>query len=302
METQQGAKRIVGENISYCSRKLKKRKMILMRGKVTLALIIIMICLCIFSIATTKTFIINKSKEMLKSISITESQEINLLIHNYSLMINQIATNDFIVNNNVTLNEKNSKLDLISDRLGLKRINIADVEGNYTDKYGELGNVLDMKYFSQAMSGKTFISEPYLDTSNEMLEIAISTPIDVNGKIVGVLIAYIDANKLFSVILNTTTAKVYDIYLINESGDIIVHNNFEFEGIKIWDKVKDKKFTDKIKSTYQKTTLGNKSSFEYVYNDKKKYIQFMPIEMTGWTMAVEVNSKKLLRYSTINID
>jgi len=135
-----------------------------------------------------------------------------------------------------------------------------------------------------------------------MLEIAISTPIDVNGKIVGVLIAYIDANKLFSVILNTTTAKVYDIYLINESGDIIVHNNFEFEGIKIWDKVKDKKFTDKIKSTYQKTTLGNKSSFEYVYNDKKKYIQFMPIEMTGWTMAVEVNSKKLLRYSTINID
>jgi len=43
METQQGAKRIVGENISYCSRKLKKRKMILMRGKVTLALIIIMI-------------------------------------------------------------------------------------------------------------------------------------------------------------------------------------------------------------------------------------------------------------------
>lgn len=302
MEMQQGAKKIVGENISYCSRKLKKRKMILMRRKVTLALIIIMICACIFSIVTTKKFIINKSKEILKSISITESQEINLLIHNYSLMISQIATNDFIVNNNVTLNEKNSKLDLISDRLGFKRINIVDVEGNYTDKYGESGNVLDMKYFSQAISGKTFISEPYLDTSNEMLEIAISTPIDVNGKIVGVLIAYVDANKLFSVILNTTIAKAYDIYLINESGDIIVHNNFEFEGIKIWDKVKDKKFTDKIKSIYQKTTLGNKSSFEYVYNDKKKYIQFMPIEMTSWTMAVEVNSKKLLRYSTINID
>lgn len=260
----------------------------------TIIIMLITTALSSFSLFTNKKVITSKSKDLLENVAISMAGEINQLTDSFRNIASQIAINDFLVDDKISIQEKLEKLKIISEKLELKEIAIVDIKGNYTDTTGETANISDRKYFSEALSGLTFVSEPYLGTLDNMLEIAISTPIKENGNIKSILIVYVDASKLSAITSQISIGKSGNAYLINKQGNIIENNNSELIGTKLLDMVKDSSSSEAIKSIEEKMVSGESGAGEYIENNIDKYIGFSPIESTGWAVGVEISSSDLL--------
>ncbi|WP_346930821.1 methyl-accepting chemotaxis protein [Clostridium sp.] len=276
--------------------KSKKIRGIGMQLMVSFTLVIVLVAafLSAFSLFMNKKVITEKSKELLENVAISMSGEVDQLTDSYGSIANQIAINDFLVDDTIKTKEKLTKLKFISEKLELKEIAIVDTEGNYIDTAGESTNIKDKEYFSHALSGLTFISEPYLGTTDGMLEIAISTPIKENGDIKGVLITYIDASKLSAIISHVSIGKSGNAFLINKEGNIIAHNDSSLIGTKLLDTVKDSKGSENMKNILEKMKSAESGAGDYTLGNNEKYLGFAPIESTGWCVGVEVSGKDLL--------
>ncbi len=260
----------------------------------TVIIVLVAAFLSAFSLYMNKKIITDKSKSLLENVATSMAGEINQLTDSYGVIVNQIAINDFLIDDTVDMKEKLTKLKNIAEKIELKEIAIVDAEGNCVDTSGESTNISDKDYFSNGLSGLTFVSEPYLGTTDSMLEIAISTPIKENGNIKGVLIAYLDANKLSSIISKVSIGKSGNAYLINREGNIITHNDSLLIGTKLLDTVKDKNGSENMKQIIGKMTSGERGASEYRQGADEKYIGFAFIESTGWSVGVEVSGSELL--------
>ncbi len=260
----------------------------------TVIIVLVAAFLSAFSLFMNKKIITDKSKSLLENVAASMAGEINQLTDSYGVIVNQIAINDFLIDDKVDMKEKLTKLENISEKIELKEIAIVDTEGNYVDTSGESTNISDKDYFINGLSGLTFVSEPYLGTTDNMLEIAISTPIKENGNIKGVLIAYIDASKLSAVLANVSIGKSGNAYLINREENIIAHNDSLLIGTKLLDAVKDKNGSENMKQIVGKMTSGERGAGEYREGADEKYIGFAYMESTSWSVGVEVSGSDLL--------
>jgi methyl-accepting chemotaxis protein len=260
----------------------------------TVIVVLVAALLSAFSLFMNKKMITDKSKSLLENVAVSMAGEVNQLTNSYGVIVNQIAINDFLLDDEVDTKDKLTKLKNISEKIELKEIAIVDAEGNYMDTSGKSTNISDDDCFLNGLSGLTFVSEPYLGTTDNMLEIAISTPIKENGNIKGVLIAYIDASKLSSIVSNVSIGKSGNAYLINKEGNIITHNDSLLIGTKLLDTVKDNSDSENMKQILEKMTSGERGAGEYKVDASEKYIGFAFIESTGWSIGVEVSGSDLL--------
>lgn len=260
----------------------------------TVIIVLVAAFLSAFSLYMNKKIITDKSKSLLENVAASMAGEINQLTDSYGVIVNQIAINDFLIDDKVDMKEKLTKLKNIAEKIELKEIAIVDTEGNYVDTSGESTNIRDKDYFINGLSGLTFVSEPYLGTTDSMLEIAISTPIKENGNIKGVLIAYLDASKLSAIISKISIGKSGNAYLINREGNIITHNDSLLIGTKLLDSVKDKNGSENMKQIVGKMTSGERGAGEYREGADEKYIGFAYMESTSWSVGVEVSGSELL--------
>jgi len=296
-----GRKRAKNELKSKKIKNTKKGKQKRIRGigmqlmlSFTVIIVLVAAFLSAFSLFMNKKIITDKSKSLLENVAASMAGEINQLTDSYGIIVNQIAINDFLIDDTVDKKEKLTKLKNIAEKIELKEIAIVDAEGNCIDTSGESTNISDKDYFSNGLSGLTFVSEPYLGTTDNMLEIAISTPIKENGNIKGVLIAYLDASKLSAIISKVSIGKSGNAYLINSEGNIITHNDSLLIGTKLLDTVKDKNGSENMKQILGKMTSGERGAGEYRVAANEKYIGFAFIESTGWSVGVEVSGSELL--------
>lgn len=260
----------------------------------TVIIVLVAALLSAFSLFMNKKMITDKSKSLLENVAVSMAGEVNQLTNSYGVIVNQIAINDFLLDDEVDTKDKLTKLKNISEKIELKEIAIVDAEGNYMDTSGKSTNISDDDCFLNGLSGLTFVSEPYLGTTDNMLEIAISTPIKENGSIKGVLIAYIDASKLSAIVSNVSIGKSGNAYLINKEGNIITHNDSLLIGTKLLDTVKDNSDSENMKQILEKMTSGERGAGEYKVDASEKYIGFAFIESTGWSIGVEVGGSDLL--------
>lgn len=260
----------------------------------TVIIVLVAALLSAFSLFMNKKIITDKSKSLLENVAVSMAGEVNQLTNSYGVIVNQIAINDFLLDDEVDTKDKLTKLKNISEKIELKEIAIVDTEGNYMDTSGKSTNISDDDCFLNGLSGLTFVSEPYLGTTDNMLEIAISTPIKENGNIKGVLIAYIDASKLSAIVSNVSIGKSGNAYLINKEGNIITHNDSLLIGTKLLDTVKDNSDSENMKQILEKMTSGERGAGEYKVDASEKYIGFAFIESTGWSIGVEVSGSDLL--------
>ncbi len=260
----------------------------------TVIIVLVAAFLSAFSLFMNKKIITDKSKSLLENVAASMAGEINQLTDSYGVIVNQIAINDFLIDDKVDMKEKLTKLKNIAEKIELKEIAIVDTEGNCVDTSGESTNIRDKDYFINGLSGLTFVSEPYLGTTDSMLEIAISTPIKENGNIKGVLIAYLDASKLSAIISKISIGKSGNAYLINREGNIITHNDSLLIGTKLLDSVKDKNGSENMKQIVGKMTSGERGAGEYREGADEKYIGFAYMESTSWSVGVEVSGSELL--------
>ena len=116
-----------------------------------------------------------------------------------------LAELDIIKDENATLQEKAKQLEGIAPSLGGYYSNVAfyDKDGNALVADGRLMNFKTRAYFSEAFSGKDFVSDPTLSPVTDSVLQHYSVPVySKDNKIIGVMVMVISGNTIYDTIAN----------------------------------------------------------------------------------------------------
>ena len=171
----------------------------------------------------------------------------------------------------------------------IKELNITDKNGNFYYAGGSI-RVNDREWFQKALSGKRFVTEPYIERTAGTLVTTFAIPIfDSAHTIVGVLSADIKALQLSEYISDIVVGKTGSCYILGLNGTVIAH---KLESL-VTDKAnaQEKAKTDKNRvslATFEKTAIeiDEPSIGFYEYDGINKIASYATMKTTGWTIII----------------
>ena len=136
-----------------------------------------------------------------------------------------LSNMDLIRSETVPLEEKQSALTAILKRLGKKYENLAfyDKGGNAITSDGRTVNLADRPYFSNAIAGKRFISDPTVSPYTNTVLQQYSVPVyGENNETSGALVMLINGNSLYDTISKIDLGNGFFPVVVNrKSGSVI---------------------------------------------------------------------------------
>ncbi len=146
--------------------------------------------------------------------------EVNASFNSQMAVIKALAEIDHIKNRN--LEKTTSAYNIIKDDIkDVQRLMLIDLEGNYVNTANGTGNVFEREYFQQALKGDTIISKPVISKSTGKPVIIGVTPCSKDGKIMGVLGAVFNLDRISNNISNIEFGKTGYAYMVNSEGIIL---------------------------------------------------------------------------------
>jgi methyl-accepting chemotaxis protein len=127
------------------------------------------------------------------------ANQISAINENEFGMLRALAEIDFIKDEDVSLEEKTKQLSHIAAAKGGNCENIAfyDEEGNAITTDGRHMNFAKRPYFSEAIAGKNFVSDPTFSTVTNSILQHYSVPVyNKEGKAIGVVVMVISGNRI----------------------------------------------------------------------------------------------------------
>lgn len=141
----------------------------------------------------------------------------------------------------------------------------------------------ERNYFKQAMAGKANIDTPLLSKASGNLVAPIAVPIYKDNKVVGVLGATIVAEKLTEIISDVKVGETGFAFLIDQDTTIVAHPDKNY--------ILQHRLADDLKGMedLMKRMTGLETGIaEYEYGGEAKYMAYNPVELAGWSVAVNV--------------
>jgi len=138
-------------------------------------------------------------KSHFSAISEDIANQISAINENEFGMLKALAELDFIKDEDVSLEEKTKQLSHIAAAKGENCENIAfyDHEGNAITTDGRHMNFAKRPYFSEAIAGKNFVSDPAFSTVTNSILQHYSVPVrSKDGKIIGAVVMVISGNRI----------------------------------------------------------------------------------------------------------
>ncbi|MBE0525161.1 MAG: cache domain-containing protein [Methanosarcinales archaeon] len=86
------------------------------------------------------------------------------------------------------------------------------------------GNVGNQKYFTEAASGRLFVSDVYLSKTGSP-EVIIANPIEKNNTLTGIMAARVGIEQLYGIIETVDIGTSGEVFIVNNNGVIIFHEN-----------------------------------------------------------------------------
>lgn len=227
-------------------------------------------------------------------------------IKSYTQAIETLGHLNIISNPDIPTEVKFETLKPEKDRLGFNNIGIADIEGNLIlDSYLKR-SVVGTEYFEKAKKGVTYFSQPMKNNLTGENEIVISSPIIHNSEIVGVIIGYIDANRLYYIIESIQIGERGQAYILNEVTDIISHptivgsntdNEFYYNkpiNFSSLEQRVDEGFKNELDQIYNEIRQGQVGTGKYVSEGRAIRIGYAPIKSKNWTLVVSLDESEVL--------
>lgn len=209
----------------------------------------------------------------------------------------EIGTISKLADKMVSKEEKQAIIDSRAKAYGFVRGNVLEANG---DSIFDGNNYSDRVYFQQAMSGKSFASDPVVSKVTGKMTMIVSAPIWENGipdsKIVGVV--YFVPNEEFLNIEmgNMKVGSTGSSYIINKNGLTIAHENPEVVGVE--NTIEDAKEDSSLKALaeIESAMVSGESGFgKYTYNGLKKVVAYSPVPDTdGWSIALSTTENEFL--------
>ncbi len=252
----------------------------------SISILIVIICstLGYMSYMRAASTIQNSVSELLLAQAKAHAQSVKVWNEKTAAELESCATKIRV--RNMVWEEQKPALLEDKERLGYFNIGVADLNGNvvYIDETQD--TVYDEKFFKDALGGKTSLSDPVY--KNNQLIIYLATPINNEGKQVGILVAALDHKKMNDMIAGVQFGKTGYGCMINSEGITVAHRDTQLVIDKdniILNAESTPELQDLAKLVQQ--MLDGESGFgEYEYKGIVKYMAFAPVEGTDWSIAL----------------
>ncbi len=218
-------------------------------------------------------------------------------IKGYIQSLESMAKYDKIQNFETEWEERAKVLKEEMERLDYLDIGIIDINGNMIFSDGTESNIADRDYFLKAKAGDNFMSEAFLSRSKGVMQMAISTPIVNEGKIIGVLVGFKKADDLYSIAEDVKIGKTGYAFIVNEVGDIISHPDKELieSGEFTLDSMKKDSEHSRLVLMIEKM-IDKKLGIEaYSIKGMEKYAGFAPLSGKAWSIAASVEKSEITK-------
>lgn len=158
---------------------------------------------------------------------------------------------------------------------------LLDLDGNITfSNLDRTGNESEEIYFIEASKGKTYVSDVYQSNITGSPEILITSPVSKNGDIEAVLAARVSLENLYRIIEKIDIGKSGEVFIVNQNGDIIFHEN---RSRILLDNIKNNFAVKEV--TYEKNGIN-----EYVnYEGKNVLGSYYWMPLYRWGLIAEQN-------------
>ena len=247
----------------------------------------------------------NSTMEMVK-LDFTETADISAdriswELQAYTNIAMEMGTMNELSDPNVSTEEKLSYLQNRTDRYGLQRCNLVDINGDGIDG----NNYTDRAYFQNALKGLTYISSPLVSKVTGKITVIVAAPLwrdgIAGGESVGCVYIVPSEEFLNDIVRDINVSENGAAYIIDKTGATIadVSGSAVNNGENISELAKDTANADRgygDLATIHKSMLSGNSGFDqYKLDDENYFIGYSPISGTdGWALAVYAPSDDFL--------
>lgn len=234
-------------------------------------------------------------KEMTKVAASKANDKINAEIDN----IEALACIPIMTNKEISIEEKTEFLKKTAEKKGLIEMSVGDVEGNFITTSGKIKNTKTSQSYINSMTGISSITNPYLDPETNKKVVTYSAPIiDSENKVMGMITSTKDCSDFISLADEIKFLETGSIIIVDSYGNIIVSSDDEMiQGNNNITAMKSENenlsnLNDIGKNMIISTECG---IGKYIYNNKEKYMSYMPIGDTGLSLGITVEENDLLK-------
>jgi methyl-accepting chemotaxis protein len=178
------------------------------------------------------------------------------------------------------------------------KMGVANPAGDIVYTNGQTLNVAQREYFTAAMAGETFISDPLMSAAEKVLVVVFSAPIlDNSGKPAGVLTATVDGQFLSSLCEGITVGESGYGFILNKEGATIGHVNSALVET-AFNVINEAEADETLHSQAAIESLmiqGREGLGSYDRDGKQYYLAYAPIPGTTWSLGVTAEKQILLK-------
>ncbi len=197
---------------------------------------------------------------------------------------------EYASKNNISKENAVDFLDSQSQTEKFNNLFYVDLEGNGINVEGKTYDFSQYSAFHYATEKDSHITNPYISAEKEEFVFKIFVPVTQNNEVTAVLCAEIIISDFFE-IMKENTGEVGDIFIVDEDLNFIFSTSEGHEGEVIIPDgdVNEMGYENVIEAQFN-ITNNNSGSFHYDYYGISKVMTYMPINMTDWALAINVES------------
>jgi len=195
--------------------------------------------------------------------------------------------------------DKNTQAGFLADvkrSMNYKELAVATPDGSIKFSDGHNYNIAKKEYFQMALKGKTNFSEPISNQLDANMQVYLASPIFLEGKVIGVLVASYDGSNLYDISKNLNFSKTGYAYVINKYGIKIMHPRYDMVLAQDNDFINVKKdpSLEELVELQKRMINGEIGYGEYTYKNNHKIMGFAPIPGTTWSLGVTAPMNELM--------
>lgn len=266
--------------------KVKKKKSISKKISITIGLFVILVCICVggTSIYMSRSSMISQVENALIETTILNSDKISTAVEDRLLILQELANKEKSMD--IEISRSSLKNDV--ERLGYLDIAIVTLDGEANYILGEKTvDLSERGYVKKALNGERNVSDVLISKVTNTAVLMYAVPIEIDGNIVGALIARRDGNSLFEITDEMGYGESGYAYIVNDKGVTVAHPNRDFvlDQFQPIEEAKTDKSLKAIADLFDKILTKEFGISEYHFNESDLYVAYTPVEGTNWILA-----------------
>ncbi len=266
------------------------------------------VSLCILGIVTAYlnyTSTVDTVEQTMLQLAEVGAERVSQEIRGYMNIVEEAGTAVRFTSSAYTIEDKEELLHQKIEAHGF-------VSGDLLDKTGrsifENIDYSDREFYTQAMKGNTYVSEPLVSKLTGKLSIIISAPLwkdgTVNTSVEGVIYFIPDEEFLNNIVRSINVSENGKAYIIGATGNTVAHENIEL--VKNMDNtINEAKSDSSLKDLAQmeEKMLAQEQGFgRYEYEGVEKFLSYAPISLTdGWSMGINAPTADFMDQTVLGI-